>query len=123
MARYLLDTNSVIYFFNGVEKIAALVEDPDNEILVSFISKIELLSFESEDKAVVRSIEQFLDETTIVFPDDAIITQTINYRRSLKIKIPDALICATARALKIPLVTADKEIRRKVKTIKTISPV
>lgn len=50
MARYLLDTNSVIHFFNGVEKIAALVEDPDNEIVVSFLRKLELLSFESRTR-------------------------------------------------------------------------
>lgn len=123
MARYLLDTNSVIYFFNGEEKIAKLIEDPENEIAVSFITKIELLSFEPADKALKKRIEQFLNEITIVFPDDVIIALTINYRKSLKLKIPDALICATAKALKLPLVTADKQLHNKLKSIKVISPI
>jgi len=52
MAGYLLDTNSVIYFFNGEKKIADLIDKAEDEIVISFITKIEMLSFELKIKAL-----------------------------------------------------------------------
>jgi len=123
MTRYLLDTNSVIYFFNGEEKIAQIIESPDSEIYVSFITKIELLCFDAGDKVVTGKIEQFLNLINILFPDDKITVLAIEYRKKLKLKIPDAIICATAKAFKLNLVTADKELHKKLKSIKITSPV
>ncbi len=45
---YLLDTNSVIYFFNGEEPISKLIKEAENNISISFITKIELLCFETD---------------------------------------------------------------------------
>jgi predicted nucleic acid-binding protein len=42
MPGYLLDTNSIIYFFNGEEKISRLVEKAKDKIFISFIAKIEI---------------------------------------------------------------------------------
>ncbi len=47
MSGYLLDTNSVIYFFNGEEPISTLIKEAENSISISFITKIELLCFET----------------------------------------------------------------------------
>jgi len=48
MPGYLLDTNSVIYFFNGEEPISKLIKEAENNISISFITKIELLCFETD---------------------------------------------------------------------------
>ena len=60
MSGYLLDTNSIIYFFNGEEKISRLIEKAKDKIFISFIAKIELLCFESEDEEVMKKIDKFL---------------------------------------------------------------
>ena len=49
MSGYLLDTNSVIHFFNGEEPISKLIKEDENNISISFITKIELLCFEADD--------------------------------------------------------------------------
>jgi len=122
MPGYLLDTNSIIYFFNGEEKISRLVEKAKDKIFISFIAKIELLCFESEDEEVMKKIDEFLREIEVIAIDDEIIAQTIEYRRHMKLKVPDAIICATAKVRKLILVTADKSLTKKIKGIKVVSP-
>jgi len=123
MAGYLLDTNSVIYFFNGEKKIANLIEKTKDEIVISFITKIELLSFDIEDQTTEAKVREFLNEIRVILLDNDIITATIEYRKKLKIKIPDAIISATAKALGLTLITADKVLSKKLTGIKIISPI
>jgi|APFre7841882590_1041340.scaffolds.fasta_scaffold730441_1 predicted nucleic acid-binding protein len=40
----------------------------------------------------------------------------------MKLKVPDAIICATAKVRKLILVTADKSLTKKIKGIKVVSP-
>ena len=49
MPGYLLDTNAVIYFFNGEKKVAQLAESAKGKIFISFITQIEVLCFEIKD--------------------------------------------------------------------------
>jgi hypothetical protein len=123
MAGYLLDTNSVIYFFNGEKKIADLIEKAKDDIVISFITKIELLSFDIEDQATEKKVRQFLNEIRVILLDDDIITATIEYRKKLKLKIPDAMISATAKVLGLTLITADKVLSKKLTGIKITSPI
>lgn len=123
MAGYLLDTNSVIYFFNGEKKIADLIEKAEDEIVIFFITKIEMLSFEIEDQSTEKKVREFLNEIKIILIDGDVIAATIEYRKKLKLKIPDAIICATAKVLGLTLITADKALSKKLTGIKIISPI
>ena len=123
MPKYLLDTNSVIYFFNGEEKISKLIEKAKDQAYISFITKIEMLCFEIADKDVKKKIYEFLEEIKVISIDDEIIAQTIEYRKSMKMKVPDAIICATAKVRGLTFVTADKSLTKKLKEIKFISPI
>ena len=71
----------------------------------------------------MKGITDFLEEVEVVFIDDAIVAKTIEYRKSLKIKVPDAIIAATARVKNLSLVTFDKPLIKKIKDIKTIDPI
>lgn len=122
MSDYLLDTNAVIYFFNGEEKISKLINETKGKINISFITKIELLCFEADD-AVVKEIAEFVKEIEVVLINDEIITKTIDYRKNLKLKIPDAIIAATANVRELILVTADRSLAQKVKELTIISPI
>ena len=121
MAGYLLDTNSVIYFFNGEKKIADLIEKAKDDIVISFITKIELLSFDIEDQDTEKKVREFLNEIRVILLDDDVITATIEYRKKLKLKMPDAIISATAKVLGVTLITADKVLSKKLTGIKIIS--
>ena len=122
MSGYLLDTNSVIYFFNGEEPISKLIKEAENSISISFITKIELLCFETENDTT-KKIAEFISEIEVVYISDEIIEMTIDYRKTVKLKIPDAIIAATAKVKELTLVTADKSLTQKLKELKIVTPI
>ena len=122
MSGYLLDTNSVIYFFNGEEPISKLIKEAENSISISFITKIELLCFETENDTT-KKIAEFINEIEVVYISDEIIEMTIDYRKTVKLKIPDAIIAATAKVKELTLVTADKSLTQKLKELKIVNPI
>ena len=97
--RFLLDTNSVIYYLdNALPNSAMNFLDTvlDIEAYISVISKIELLGWNPPTGVSLQPIQDFVD-TAIVLPlNDAVVQKTIEIRRSKKIKLPDAIIAATA---------------------------
>lgn len=103
---YLLDTNTVLYLLSGKQEVADVIAE--KELFVSFISELELLGYKSiseNDKVV---IENFLGECTIIDINRIIKKNTIEIRKKYGVKLPDAIIAATAQYLEIPLVTSDK---------------
>lgn len=105
-SKILLDTNGFIYFFEGRSKITDLVINTP-EIYFSAISEIELLSATHLTQSEIDSMKAFLSLCYRVELTPEIIEQTIILRRQSHLKIPDAIIAASALHLGIPLVTAD----------------
>ena len=97
--RILLDTNCVIYYLNGVLPQSA--KDALNvrltiEANISVISKIELLGYSPLRNASMQPVQNFVDNATVFPLDEIIVQKTIEIRRIKKIKLPDAVIAATA---------------------------
>ena len=93
--RYLLDTNVILDFMG--EKLPAksevfLSKIIDEQINISAINKIELLGF-SKPEQILLDLVSFAE---VYYVDDEIIDKTIELRRKYKIKLPDAIIAATA---------------------------
>jgi len=120
---YLLDTNAVIYYFKGMQKAVAvfkLIEDANEEVNLSVITKIELLSFDNEDE--LKNIDRLLVNSRIFSLDDEIVDKTIEVRRKYKLKLPDAIIAATAMVNNLILVTHNKKDFKKIRGLKIIDP-
>ena len=97
--RLLLDTNCVIYYLNGVLPLSAktaLDGVLSVETHISVISKIELLGWTPSGNASLQPVQDFVDAATILQLDDAVVQKTIAIRRIKRIKLPDAIIAATA---------------------------
>ncbi|GAA4394421.1 hypothetical protein GCM10023187_00180 [Nibrella viscosa] len=105
----LVDTNSLIYFFNGNEKIINAIAGQTLYIFV--ITEIELLSFSQLDEASERYIRFFLHDENcrLIELGPAIKELTIGIRKRHRVKLPDAIIAATALFLGIPLLTFDSD--------------
>ena len=120
---YLLDTNAVIYYFKGMQKAVAvfkLIEDANEEVNLSVITKIELLSFDNEDE--LKNIDRLLVISRIFSLDDEIVDKTIEVRRKYKLKLPDAIIAATAMINNLILVTHNKKDFKEIRGLKIIDP-
>ncbi|MBL7958190.1 MAG: type II toxin-antitoxin system VapC family toxin [Flavobacteriales bacterium] len=101
----VLDTNIVQYLLNGDDELEHLLQG--TTVFVSVITKIELLSrpgLDTEGEAIVRDL---LDQAKVMEFSSVIQERTIVLRRKHRIKLPDAVIAATAAFLNAQLVTAD----------------
>jgi len=108
MAMILSDTNIIIYLLEGDSAIAELFDQ--NSIFISFITELELLSAKKYTKGQEEKITDIIQEFTIYEYSPVIKSACINFRRKYNLKLPDAIIAATAFAYKLPLLTADKKL-------------
>ena len=107
--RYLIDTNIAIYLLAGDQKIAELLDE--NQIFISFITELELLSFKELTSSEKTIIKEFLNDVVIIDINKKIKDLTIKFRENNSLKLPDAIIAATAQFLDIPLMTADQQFK------------
>lgn len=113
----LLDTNAIIAVLDGHPVAKEIINH--NILHISFITELESLSYQkltSEDRYLIRN---FLDECILLELNTEIKKVTINLRIKYKLKLPDAIIAATANYYQLPLVSADK-VFSKVREIETI---
>lgn len=107
--KYLLDTNAVINMLKD-EDLSLKFKGKKGVYLVSIITEIELLSFKNLTQEEEKNIKKLLPQTCIIPVTNSIKEKTIVLKRKQNIKLPDALICATAMVKRLTLVTDDKHL-------------
>lgn len=107
--RLFIDTNILLYFLKGDQEVIEMVSDKD--LVISFITELELLSFPKISLDSEETIKGLLKNCLIVDISPEIKDITIEFRRKSKLKLPDSIVAATAFYLKLPLLTADKQFR------------
>lgn len=105
--RYLLDTNVVIYFFNGLTDDATLIEILRSSFNISIITKIEFLSWQKllNDPVLNDKALEFISNARVFELDEVVANRTIKNRQQFTIKTPDAIIGATAQVHGFEIVT------------------
>ena len=97
--KYLIDTCTVIKYLGEVlpqKAISFMDVLVDNDSNVSFITKIELLVWNPLTAEDIKVREEFLTGSEIHYINDEIINGAIRIRKETNIKLPDAIIAATA---------------------------
>jgi len=100
----VLDSNILIYLSKKILGFKKITK-PYSNIYISAISYMEVLGFRFDDKEEKKLIDEFLNNIEILHTDSQISNKVINYRQHHKIKLPDAIILATASKLKADLIT------------------
>ncbi|MFH5834388.1 type II toxin-antitoxin system VapC family toxin [Halalkalibaculum sp. DA3122] len=106
----LLDTNIILYFLGGDETLIPLFED--HNLFISFITEIELLGYPSLENTELEQVKGFLKNCTVINMNEGIKNKAISIRRNSSIKLPDAIILASALNIEIPFITADKDFMK-----------
>jgi len=97
--KYLIDTCAVIKYLDEIlppEALSFMDDLVDEDSKVSFITKIELLVWNPPNPDDIKVRKEFLDGSEIQYINDEIIDRATQIRKITNIKLPDAVIAATA---------------------------
>jgi tRNA(fMet)-specific endonuclease VapC len=112
--RYLLDTNAIIALLQQDSNLVQLLQDAE-WIGISVISQIEFLAFSGLQETDIKLFRQFLQRVEICdlsSQNESLINQIILIRQQHRLKLPDAMIAATAKSQSATLVTRDVQLSR-----------
>ena len=107
---YLIDTNILIYIIKGNPKVEYFAK---SEILaISYITEMELLGKFQITETEKQSIVKVLEHCSIFEMDAQIKQYAINIKQQIRMKLPDAIVAATAIKNNITLISADKDFKK-----------
>ena len=72
---------------------------------------MELIGFKNITLKEKGAISELLKDCSIISLNDRIKEEYVEIRKSHNLKLPDAIIAATALAFDFPLITADKQFK------------
>lgn len=122
---YLLDTNILIYLQKGIsdaQAITFLSQAIAANPKISVITEIEVLGFKFDSVADLQKMEALIADTVVLPLDKAVALKTISIRRMHKIKLPDAIIAATALVHGLALITRNTSDFSSIDNLSVINP-
>ncbi|WP_295650381.1 type II toxin-antitoxin system VapC family toxin [uncultured Mucilaginibacter sp.] len=124
-AKFLIDTSVVIKYLKEIlpaEGNSLLDNILDEESNISFITEIELLAWNLPHDIDLDVYKLFIDNSNVIGIYSSIISKTIEIRKTHNIKLPDAIIAATALVNNMTLVADNDKDFKKVTELKYINP-
>ena len=106
----LVDSNTIIYLSKNLISVDDVFDD-SGEYAISVITYMEVLGFEFESDAEKEFIGKVFSCLEIIYIDQAIASKVLHIKRANKIKLPDAIICATAIVNNATLITNDIRLK------------
>jgi predicted nucleic acid-binding protein len=105
--------------FGGMEMLNPIVDEGPN---ISLITKMEVLAFNYEFANEQIAVEDFVNGSAILVISDEIVYKTILIKKTGRIKLPDAIIAATAIVNRLILITRNIKDFSKIRDLKIIDP-
>ena len=102
----VVDSNVLIDLLKGNPCVRDAVRGKST--MVSFITEVEVLAWPRSTADDMELMSDLLGQSVIVPFDISIEAVTIGLRRTIKMKLPDCFIAATAIVGEVPLITRDK---------------
>jgi predicted nucleic acid-binding protein len=112
--KYLLDTNFILGLLNSAPQVLSEVAARKlliSECAYSAITRMEILGFTGIERNEETLIRQRLERMTYLPITRAIEDIAIDLRQTRKIKLPDAVIAATAICASVHLLTMDQHLQ------------
>lgn len=120
---YLIDSNAIIDFCNGTlpingKNLLFSISTPQ----ISIISNIELFANKNISQEEFNLLEKFVHIATVYPLNTSLIAKTIEIRQEYRIKLPDAVIAATAVVNKLTLVSRNTSDFNKIQGLTVVDP-
>ncbi len=113
---YLLDTCFIIELYNGHPDIIEIIKNNRidlNHCVISPINRMEVLGFGQLSDQDRQNLEHLLNSISKVAIDKTVEDTVINLRSRHKIKLPDAIVLATALTYNLELLSLDHGLMNK----------
>jgi predicted nucleic acid-binding protein len=104
----LLDTNVALYLLGG--RLASPL--PGGSYGISVITEMELLAWPSLTESEEQKVREFLKAVTICELTGLIRARAVELRKLHNLKLPDAVVCATAMEFGVELWTNDASLTK-----------
>jgi hypothetical protein len=121
----VIDTNILIYHLAGVltdQAEVTLANALGSGSYISIITRIVLLGWRKHSSDSLKAAETLLQSVSEIPLHEQIIQLCISFRRNYPIKLPDAIIAATAQHIKVPLMTRNMADFERVPELKMVDP-
>jgi len=119
---YLIDTNCAIdYLENRLPESANEFID-GIAIQFSVITRIEILVWPKATPKQLQMLSDFIASSTVFDFDERIILATIKIRKNFRLKLPDAIVAATALVYELNLITRNIKDFERVEGLKCVNP-
>ena len=124
--RCLLDTNAIVCLLRGDQVLHQRLQQAE-WVGISILSQIEFLAFPNlgaNDRGIFQRFADSVDVVSLDRDDRALIDRIVNLRAQYRLKLPDAIIAATAIERAAILITEDRQLQKlpAVKTSGTSAP-
>ncbi|WP_419702142.1 type II toxin-antitoxin system VapC family toxin [Mucilaginibacter sp. NFX135] len=120
------DTNAVIYYLQNdfSEGAQELMNNIINEYqpAISVITEIELLCWKTASENDIVILKNFVADSFVIELENSIKVKTIEMRKSFNLKLPDAIIAATAICMNLILISNDRAGFQKIPSLKLNNP-
>jgi predicted nucleic acid-binding protein len=110
-----LSKRSIVIPANGLQFLKDII---NVDFTVSFVSYIEFLGY----KNVTKASEDFIALANVIEVDKAIIDACIAIRKQHSIKLPDAIIAATALAYNLTILTRNTNDFKNITGLQVVNP-
>lgn len=119
---YLIDTNSVIDYLNN--KLPGKANELIDTIYskISVITRMELLAWPGADKEQILVLNEFINTSRVFASEEPIILEAIDIRKDYRIKLPDAIIAASALVNSLTLITRNINDFRNIEGLSVMNP-
>lgn len=107
--RFLLDTNAVVSLLSGNRELAGQLEAAEY-VGISVVTYLEFLAFDGlteADRACFTDFCERIDVVALTHEDNGMMKLALDLRSNHRLKLPDAIIGATALSRNATLVTND----------------
>ena len=124
--KYIWDTNTVIYYLQQQFPSSSelLMDKFANEAqpVISAITEIELLCWKTSNDKDLDILQNFISDSIVIELEQPIKFKTADIRKTYRIKLPDAIIAATAIVYNLTLITRNHTDFKNIYGIKLINP-
>jgi len=117
--KVLLDTNIMIGILKAQPPTISLLANEQLEFdncAISQITRMELLSYPSLEVSEKEVIQSLLANLLVLILDERVEHEAIAFRCAYGVKLPDAIIAATAKVYGLRLLTFDQQLHTKFTT-------